>query len=140
MFGQKSNPYSGKSSVGVAFLCMLKDSEYEYKRVGSAWRGWQLAVQSCEAQPQQGQPSSSEFATADSKIEKHKITKKAKIQKSKLVKHVQNYKNLKKIGKKQRNGKTLLPGVWNYRLKNIEIQPSFPEFANAFQEKLAVQE
>ena len=38
-------------------------------------RGWQLAVQSCEAQPQQGQPSSPEFATGDSKIEKHKNAK-----------------------------------------------------------------
>ena len=68
-------------------------------------RGWQLAVQSCEAQPQQGQPSSPEFATADSKIEKHKnptYKKYAKLQDD------------KKIGKKNSKG--------NYRLKNIKIQ------------------
>ena len=73
-------------------------------------RGWQLAVQSCEAQPQQGQPSSPEFATGDSKIEKHKN---AKTQKSNLQKYAKLQED-KKIGKK--------PSKGNCRLINIKIQ------------------
>ena len=39
----------GKSSVGVGFLCMLQDSEYEYKRVGARGVAWvALAVGSAK--------------------------------------------------------------------------------------------